>query len=672
MPEQEEKAGGKGYWGKILNADLSSGKVEYEELSEDFYKKYSSGVGLGAKILWDRLKPGADPLGPDNILGFTTGLLTDTGSLFTGRFTVVGKSPQTGGWGDANCGGYFSPFLKRCGIDALFVYGASEKPVYIYIDDKGAEIKDASELWGTDAVETENKLKEIHGRRCQVACIGPAGERLSYMAGICNDGGRIAARSGLGAVMGSKKLKAVVAAGSSRVKVQDKEKISELTKKFRKSLESGQKLKGFLGDKVLAMTGWITRKGSVYARQPANLWRLLLSKFGTPALTAMSAESGDSPIKNWGGVGYVDFPLKKSQKIGAEAVLSYQVKSYGCYSCPIRCGGIMKVSDGPYKIEEMHKPEYETLCAFGSLTLTNDLHTLFKVNDMVNRGGIDSISCGATVAFAVECFENGILTKEDTDGLELSWGNGDAIVKLTEKIIKREGIGDALADGVKAAAGKIGKGSEKYAVHCGGVEAAMHDPKFDPGFGVSYYCEPTPGRHTIISYQYLDLQFLEKKFTRAKKIPPFTSQKERYRYDNKGEALAVDSFYKMIIDCTGTCLFGTQVGGNIPLVEWINAATGWNFSNDEYLEVGERIEQLRHSFNVREGLNPRRDFKPHPRIYGDPPFDKGPAKGITLDMDMLSRSFYRAMHWDYETGKPDPEHLKKLGLDEVVETLHSE
>ncbi len=672
MVEQEEKGTGKGYWGKILNVDLSSGKVEYEELDEDFYKKYSGGVGLGAKILWDRIKPGADPLGPDNILGFTTGLLTDAGSLFTGRFTVVGKSPQTGGWGDANCGGFFSPFLKRCGVDALFVYGTGDKPVYLYIDNNGAEIKDASELWGVDAIETENKLKEIHGKRCQVSCIGPAGEKSSYMAGICNDGGRIAARSGLGAVMGSKKLKAVVAAGTTRVKVQDKEKMSELTKKFRESLEGGKRFKGMLGDRILAMTGWITRKGSVYARQPANLWRLLLSKFGTPAITAMSAESGDSPIKNWGGVGYTDFPLKKSQKIGAEAVINYQVKSYGCYSCPLRCGGVMKVTDGPYKIEEMHKPEYETLCAFGSLTLTNDLHVMFKINDLVNRGGIDSISCGSTVAFAVECFEKGIITKEDTGGLELKWGNGDSIIKLTEKIINREGIGDTLADGVKVAAEKLGKNSDKYAVHCGGVEAPMHDPKFDPGFGVSYYCEPTPGRHTITSYQYLDLQFLEKKFSKAKKIPSFTPQKERYRYDNKGEALAVDSCYKMIIDCTGTCLFGTQVGGNIPLVEWINAATGWNFSNDEYLEVGERIEQLRHSFNVREGLNPARDFKPNPRVYGDPPLEKGPAKGITLDMDMLSKDFYRAMHWDYETGKPDAEHLKKLGLDEVVEGLYSE
>jgi len=670
MPEEESKRIGKGFCGKILNVDLSSGKIQYEELGEEFYKKYLSGVGLGAKILWDRMKPGADPMGPDNILGFTTGLLTDTGSLFTGRFTVVGKSPLTRGWGDANCGGYFSPFLKRCGIDALFVYGASPKPVYIYIDDKGAEIKDASDLWGMDAVATEEKLKERHGKRCQAATIGVAGEKKSFIAGICNDGGRIAARSGLGGVMGSKKLKAVVAAGTQRVGVTNKEKIGELSKRFREKMEGLKGAKRFLGDFILGATGFITRKGSVYPRQPADLWRLLLSKFGTPALTAMSAESGDSPIKNWGGVGYTDFPLKRSQKIGAEAVVKYEQKKYGCYSCPLHCGGIVKVTDGPYKIEEMHKPEYETICAFGSLLLNDNLHSIFQINDIVNRGGIDSISCGGVVAFAVECFENGILTKEDTGGLELRWGNADAIIKLTEMIVNRQGIGDKLADGVKVAAQKIGRGAEKYAIHCGGSEAPMHDPKFDPGFGIGYYCEPTPGRHTIVSFQYLDLQFLEKKFSRAKKIKPFTTYKEKYRYDNKGDSIAVDSCFKMIVDCTGTCLFGTQVGGNIPLGEWMNAATGWSYTNDDYLVIGERIEQLRHAFNVREGLNAIRDFKPHPRMYGDPPLPKGAAKDVTLDIDMLAKSFYAAMHWDVNTGKPDKEHLKKLGLDEVIEALY--
>jgi len=227
MTDKDHKTG-KGYCGKILNVDLSTGTISSRELNDAFYRKYLSGVGLGAKILWDNIKPGIDPLGPENILGFTNGILTETGSLFSGRFTVVSKSPASGGWGDANCGGYFSPSLKRCGLDAVFFYGVSHDPVYLYLTDQSAELRDASDLWGRDAIETEIRLKQEHGRRAQVACIGPAGERLSYMAGIVNDRGRMAARGGLGAVMGSKRLKAVVAAGRKKVGVVDSEKIGEI------------------------------------------------------------------------------------------------------------------------------------------------------------------------------------------------------------------------------------------------------------------------------------------------------------------------------------------------------------------------------------------------------------------------------------------------------------
>lgn len=663
---------GRGFWGRVLHVNLSSRQVDYEEIGEDVYRKYLSGVGLGAKVLWERLRPGTDPLGPDNILGFTTGLLTDTGTLFTGRFMVVGKSPNTGGWGDANCGGYFAPMLKRCGVDAVFFHGASDHPVYVFMNGDETEIVDALDLWGTDAVETERRLRERHGKKAQVACIGPAGERLSHLAGVCNDGGRIAARSGLGAVMGSKNLKAVVAAGGGRIGVADKARISTLSKEFRQRLEGFQKAKRFLGDRLLGLVGWFTRVGPVYTRQPADLFRLLMSKYGTSALTALSAESGDSPVKNWDGIGYVDFPLRRSQRIGAEAVAAYETKKYGCYSCPLKCGGLVTVPDGPYPIEEMHKPEYETLCAFGALLLNDDLQTIFKLNDLVNRGGIDSISCGAAVAFAIECYEHGILSPAETEGLELRWGNTEAIIALTDKIIKREGLGDLLADGVKRAAEKIGRGSERFAVHCGGVEPPMHDPKFDPGFATAYYCEPTPGRHTISSYTYLDLQLLEKKFTRAKKIPPLATHKHRHTYHTTGEALAVNSFYKMLMDGAGVCLFGTSIGGDMPICEWINAATGWDLSNDEYLLIGERIEQLRHAFNVREGLNPLRDFRPHPRVYGDPPQAKGPAGGVTVDVDTMARSFYSAMHWDPATGAPGREHLQELGMTDVLKDLFGE
>lgn len=668
----EKQEAGKGYWGRILSVDLSKKEAVFEELPDEIYKNYLSGVGLGAKILFDRMKPGADPLGPDNILGFVSGLLTDTGSLFTGRFMVVGKSPLTGGWGDANCGGRFSPGIKRCKIDGIFVKGISDKPVYIYTDGEKAEILDASDIWGLDAIEAEKKLEERHGKNARVALIGTAGERLSLISGIVNDGGRIAARSGLGAVMGSKKLKAVVVDGKAKVGVYNKAEIQELSKAFRKKLEGLQGIKKYLGDGLLGFVGKLTSKGTAYMRQPSDLWRLLLSKFGTPAITAMSAASGDSPIKNWAGDGVNDFPLNRSQKIGAESVVKYEVKKYGCFSCPLLCGGIVQMKEGEANIEESHKPEYETICAFGSLLLNDDLKSIFILNDLVNRAGIDSISTGGVVAFAIECYQNGILTKEDTGGIELKWGDSKGVIELTKKIIAREGIGDILADGVKRAAERIGKGSEKFAVHCGGQEAPMHDPKMDPGYGTAYYLDATPGRHTIVSYTYLELQNLEKKFSQAQKIPMITSHKERFRYDNKARGQKVGHCFKMIVDGLGTCLFGTQVGGNIPLAEWTNAATGWKLTNDDYLVIGERILQLRHAFNVREGINPIRDFKPHGRVYGDPPMQRGPHKGITLDMNMLARSFYREMHWDVETGKPELGHLKKLGMTEVIKTFYPE
>lgn len=664
------EGGQRGFWGRVLHVDLSTRSTTYEEFDEGFYRRFLGGVGIGAHVLWKRLKPGVDPLGPDNVLGFTPGLLTDTGTLFTGRFTVVGKSPASGGWGDANCGGHFSPLLKRCRVDALFIRGVSPEPVYLYLDDARAEIREANHLWGLDTVETERVLKEHCGKRVQVACVGPAGEKLSFMAGICNDGGRIAARCGLGAVMGSKRIKAVVADGRSRVGVADRQAVRELNRAFMKKLDRLRFMDRFLGDRVLALAGRVGRPGFIFPRQPSDLWRALLRKFGTPSLTTMSAENGDSPVRNWGGVGYTDFPLKRSQQIGAEAVTKFETTKYGCYSCPLKCGGKVTFPGGPDRVKEMHKPEYETICAFGALLLNDDLETICRVNELLNRAGLDTISCGATVAFAMECFEHGILSEEETGGLELNWGNGHAILRLVEMIVQREGIGDTLADGVKRAAEKIGRGADRFAVHCGGVEAPMHDPKFDPGFMLSYCCEPTPGRHTIASYQYLDLQHLEGQFSKAKKVPPLTTRKERFRYDNKGDALAVDSFYKMVVDCAGACLFGTQVGGPIPLCDWMNAVTRWDLSADEYLLAGERVHLLRHAFNVREGLNPARDFRPHPRLCGEPPLAHGPGRGVTIEFDTLARSYYTAMNWDPETGRPTPERLKSLGLHEVGEALY--
>jgi aldehyde:ferredoxin oxidoreductase len=659
-----------GYMGKLLHADLTTGAIETEQLPDSVYEQYLGGYGLGARVLFDRIPAGADPLGPDNILGFVPGLLTGTTALFSGRWMVVGKSPLTGGWGDANCGGDMGPDLKKAGFDGIFVRGISSHPVYLLIDRGKVEIRDASHLWGRDAVETEAVLKdELGGANYKVATIGPSGEKLSLISGIVNDRGRLAARSGLGAVMGSKKLKALVIRGHERVAALDSKEVKRLNNEFLERMKPAEKF------------GWIARWAKVLARVVRRLpvtpkgdglqFNAILTRYGTSGITAMSAETGDAPVKNWGGAGCTDFPVgSKSWKISDEEVLRYQKKRYHCSLCPVGCGGEASVDDDRYKMEFTHKPEYESLTSFGTLTLCDDLPALFKLNDMCNRAGLDSISAGSAAAFAVECFENGVLTARDTDGLELRWGNSAALIELLERMIKREGIGDVLADGVRAAARKIGNGAERYAMEVGGQEVPMHDPRFDPGFGVVYQAEPTPGRHTIASLSYGDLMSLEEKFTWLGK-PAMVSRNSERRKPNKGQFLATNTAYTNAANGAGLCLFGLIIGGGPPVFEWVNAATGWRKSNDEYLEIGHRILALRQAFSLREGIDPRGIRLPD-RILGRPPLARGPLAGVTLDNEEMIEDYYRNLGWDTATGWPTREKLSELGLSDVAAAVYGD
>jgi aldehyde:ferredoxin oxidoreductase len=556
-------------------------------------------------------------------------------------------------------------------VDGIFFTGKASKPVYLVVNGEKAELKDASAIWGKDCVETEDLIRKELGdekEQYKIGCIGPGGEKLSLIAGICNDKGRYAARSGVGAVMGSKNLKALAVTGKAKVEVANSEEIKAKTKKFAKELDRMAFMKSVLSNRLFRLVGFIARVGSP-SKNPGDLWKAVLKKYGTMGITAMSAENGDSPVKNWSGAGFKDFPLDRGSKISDDRLLKYEVKKYGCYSCPVRCGGIMKVDEGPYPLEHSHKPEYETLCQFGTLCLVDDTFVLLKINDMVNRGGLDTISTGATCAFAIECFENGILTKQDTGGLELKWGNSDALIKLVDMIIYRKGIGDVLADGVKVAAKKIGKGSEKFAVHAGGQEPAAHDPKFDPGNGCSYECEPTPGRHTISSYTWQDLMEVKRFSKEGSSIPLMTTKKRHLEPLHRMNNQIVNSKLKQVMDGTGTCLFGLCCGPKMPIYEWINAATGWNKSPEDYLLIGERIETLRQSFNVREGLKPD-DFKMHGRMKGAPPLSYGPHKGVTLDIESMKKYFFDAYGWDLQSGKPAKARLEKLGLTEVVKDIY--
>jgi len=616
--------------GKILNVDLSTGTLRDEALDESLCRRFLGGYGLGAKLLYDRMKPRVDALGPDNLLGFFTGPLTGSPSIEGNRFVVVCKSPLTDTWGDANCGGTFGPHLKFAGYDGILVSGAAKTPVSLCIEDGKAELRDAAALWGKDTNETEDLLKATLGERTgrsgkqvEVACIGPAGEKLSLLAAVVNDKGRAAGRSGVGAVMGAKKLKAIAVSGKAEVPVFDAARAEALRKEYMK------------------------RSGGFHD---------ILVKYGTVGITGDSAMSGDSPVKNWGGVGPVDFP-SGATTFEPDTVIAYQDKKYGCWRCTMSCGGHMSVKDeGPYRGAAHHKVEYETAAAWGTMTLVDKFPALIKLNELCNRYGFDTIGAGCTAAFAVECYENGLLTKADTGGLELRWGNDQALVALLEKMATREGIGDVLADGTRKAAARIGKGAEAYAMHVQGAEVPMHDPKFQPGLATTYKMDATPGRHT----------------QGHEDMPPMLAGwpgHDKYVYTGKGELHRKCMEMIHVVNAAGICIFAYLAYDWNFVPEFLTAVTGWEIDTDECYRIGERIADIRHAFNLREGLNPLR-FEVPGRLIGNPPQTAGNVRNVTVDLDTQVREYCAAMEWDPLTAVPSKQRLLALGLTEVARDLH--
>ena len=609
-----------GYIGKLLFVDLSTGKMEEQNLDEAFCRKFIGGYGFGARILYDRIPANTDALSPRNILGFLTGPLTGTPALIGSRYVVVGKSPLTNGWGDANSGGYFGPALKFAGYDGVFFGGVADKPTYLLIREGRAELHHASSLWGKDTNETDDILKAEHGSDIRLACIGPSGEKKSFISCIINDKGRAAGRSGLGAVMGSKLLKAVVCKGKIDVPIADKTRAQELRSKYLKS-------------DIGALRG-------------------MLQKYGTAGLVAYATKISDTPIKNWSCAGPVDFP--NAPMISGKAINPREEKKFACWHCPIACGGYMKSPEGTYAVSgEAHKPEYETLCAFGTNCLNDNLDSIIKLNEICNRAGLDTISTGCTVAFAIECYENGILTKTDTDGLELTWGNHASIVAITEKIARREGLGDILADGVKVASEKIGKGAEDLAIHIGGQEVPMHDPKCTPGLATTYRLDATPARHTQGSELVRPEVGLE------------IQVKEPIDYTGRGEDQKKLMNMMHFVNAAGLCEYGYASFGAYSVPEFFNAITGFDVTMEECLETGERIATVRHLFNLRERYNPLSMRVPG-RVLGKPPLKAGPVRDIEVDEDTMIRDYLLAMGWDTKTALPSRERLLALGLEDIV------
>ena len=618
-----------GYVGKLLFVDLTEKSLEERPLSEELARNFVGGYGIGARILYDMMKPGVDPLGPDNILGFISGPLNGTGAFFGGRYTVVCKSPVTGEWNDANSGGFFGPELKRAGFDGVFVSGASDKPVYLFIKDGKAEIRDARGLWGKDCTETQAALiQETGEKNLRAALIGPAGEGQSLMACVINDKHRAAGRGGCGAVMGSKNLKAVVVSGTQKVPVADPDTIKKINTEILEYMKNG----------------------------PTVEQVKLFGNYGTGGMTAGSGLMGDSPVKNWGGAGAIDMGEDRLAKIASFSFdAKYNTKKYACSQCPLGCGAHYKVDDGRWPVGETDRPEYETLGAFGTMALNDDIESIMKCNDICNRYGLDTISVGCTVTWAIECYENGMFNKNDTGGIELKWGNGEAIVALTQAIADQTGLGKTLALGSAKAAEELGKGAE-YLQTVRGIELPMHDPRFSPMFARTYQYDPTPGRHVKGGLGIAD----------------FGSPNEvKYNYKGgRGETDMAVTCHTEVLNTAGSCIFG---GFSMPpdaLPGLIEAVTGWDFKGDNMVRAGKRIMNMRHVFNLREGHKRTDDVVPG-RCVGKPPLKEGPVKDVTVDNERLADNFFDSMGWNRETLVPSQESLEGLGgMEDVIKDLY--
>jgi aldehyde:ferredoxin oxidoreductase len=648
----------KGYLGQVLEVNLSTGEMGTHEIPDPIYEAYLSGMGLGAYYLYENIPAGADPLGPDNILGFVSGLLTGTGSLMTGRWMAVCKSPLTGGWGDANCGGTLSPAIKRCGYDAIFFKGIAEKPVYLYVDNELAELRDATLVWGKDAIETEEILtKECRVKKKPViATIGMAAEKLSLISGITNDHGRIAARSGVGAVMGSKRLKAVVLAGSKPIQCHDPKNVKAISTELATKIKN-QNLPGFMKGSILPVMGKMMGMMKNASAMDGIMAAGLFKRWGTIMNNTLGMPSGDSPVKNWKG-SVKDYPWWKYRQLNPDRIVKRQTKRYACYSCVMSCGGICDIKDIKYgNFSHTHKPEYETCCSFGTLLLNKDLDAIYYINELLNRAGMDSISAGNTVAFAMECFENGVITTADTGGLDLTWGNAEAIIELVKMMINREGIGDILADGVIKAAEKIGNDSGVHAVHAGGQEPGMHDSRMDPILGVHFSVEASPGKHTTGSSIAYNVCNLWSEVSWAPKVTKFPKTEDYEASETNALKAMANSCYKMVTDGVGGCWFAAALGiQHWQVFNWLNAATGWDKTPDDYMEIGKQIQTLRQRFNVKHGIDPMR-FKIVDRISGHPPLKKGPLAGKTFDIEKMMKKYWEVIGWDGETGVPSDETL---------------
>jgi len=608
-----------GYAGRVLHVDLTTGKTHVEPLNEDYAKKYIGGIGLGMRLWLDHSKPEVDPFSPENPLILTTGPISGTIWPTGGNgHAFVAKSPQSYGVGEAKSHGSFGTELKRAGYDAVIFKGKAEKPVYVWIDDDSVQLLDASHLMGKSPADTEDTIREELGDYyIRVAAIGPAGEKLVRIACIINDKTRAAGRTGMGAVMGSKNLKAIAVRGTHDVTVAKPEEFMEYVKEFHER-----------------MKGPATQK-----------YRTL----GTSENVLVHNSLSCMPTRN-----YNNSRFEGAEKVSGENLNErFVAKIIGCSSCAMRCEHICVVPEGPYK-GTMTRMEYEPLWAMGPYCGVDRLDAIIKGMDLCNYYGIDAISAGVIVGFAMDCYEKGILTEKDFDGIDARFGNHEALVKIIEKMGKREGIGDILAEGVKTAGEKIGSGAEKLAQHIKGVEVTGYDLRCLKtaalGFAVSFR-GADHNRHGAYAFDVKG------------KVNRLVAEKGRGKMvkDMEDVYTLIDSFI--------VCKFsrGTYYKELEDMTKLYILVTGIEMTPEEMKRSGERINNVARLFNIREGLGRKDDTLPY-KVMHLPIPDEGPSKGAYVsqeELDLLLDDYYMARGWTRE-GIPTVEKLKELGMDDLI------
>ena len=607
-----------GYHGRFLDVDLGAGTTKDLPLSEDDLKKYIGGATLAAALVYDRVSKNQDPLSPENPLVFSTGPFTGSAIPMVSRYAACGVSPLTGYWGESTSGGNFPFRLKGSGFDGIIITGRSEKPVYLFLKDGQAEIRDASHLWGKDSYETQELIKdELGDADISVACIAAGGEKQIRYACIMNDKGRSAGRCGMGALMGSKNLKAVAAVGNSKPRAADAGKVRALAKQA-----------------VAAVKG--------------NMISVAFREYGTLMYMDMGMMLGDVPVK------YYTKSVFPVEKLTGEAFRqAYTIKNYACRGCPIGCGRLLKNFKPDLDVDG---PEYETAAAFGPLCLNTDMASIVEANHLCNVHGLDTISAGVSIAYAIYLYELGVLTKEQV-GLELGWGDGRAILELLEMIVSQEGFGRILGQGTLAMAREFGR-DEGEAAQVKGLEMPMHEGRAFHGLALSYATGPRGACHLKGDYYNVDLGNLVAEYM----ILP----SDRHASDGKGEFVAKFQSLKDLFDALTLCKFAPLTPTMI--CDILNGITGWEYTPDELLAAGDRSMNIKRAVSVKCGLSRQQDCLPEICLR---PLDEGTSADLVPDMEKMLREYYDYRSWVWETGRPSKEKLLELGLTQVAEDLYS-